>query len=424
LHRNFGSLTATARSSGAQSQAAGIAWPADGISGYPTVEALAASEGVQTLLLSSSAIPPGQSKTVLRVHNGGPIPGYMNVLLANESLARLLAGLSTPGSAFATAQDFLAQTALAAQQDQPGAPIIVAPPQRWDPATGLAADLLAETARAPWLSPVSLTSLTAGKHIPRVPASAVSSSPPPIGKYELRKLFRVDTGIAQLDDVAANHDNKLSLAVATIESSAWQGKSRSTARAMLTTVIGKIDKQERAVQIFAEPKVTLGGLKGSVPVSIDNGLGYAVRVRLKASSQAPGVKITLAPPGVFTVQAHSAFTVRLHVQATAVGSTTVTMSLLDKSGRPLQPVQSQSMTVEVTQVGVLGVIICAAALGVFLIAYAARAARRAHPAGGADDLADPGSAADQDGDRSTESAEPDTVMAERTELGSASAPGP
>jgi Family of unknown function (DUF6049) len=426
LHRNLTPPSATARLSGAQSQAPAVAWLADGIAGYPTTEPLVAW-GIQTLLLSQSALP-AEDSTVLRVRNY--VGGYLNILLANGPLTRLLssdsstAAGSTRGSAFATAQDFLAQTALAAQQDQPGAPVVVAPPQRWDPATGLTTELLAETASAPWLSPVSLTSLTTAKHIPQVSSSAFANSAARLRKSQVRKLARADSGIRQLDNLAAHSDSKLFLAVATIESSAWQGKSRKTVRAMLSTVMSKIGQQERGVQIFAEPRVTLGGLKGSVPVSIDNRLGYAVKVRLKLTySTATGVKITPDPDNVVTVPAHTAETVRLHVQATEVGSTALTLSLQNRSHQPLLA-KAQSMTVEATQVGVLGVIIGAAALGVFLIAYAARAVRRGHPGGGAGDPADADPAADQGGDHSTAPAEPDTVMAERTELGTAGAPGP
>jgi hypothetical protein len=299
----------------------------------------------------------------------------------------------------------------------------VAPPRRWDPATGLAADLLAETASAPWLSPASLASLTAGKHIPIVPSPHWAIPSTPISNYRLHKLHQLDHGIRVLTGMAAAPDKSLRLArlaLATIESSAWQGKSRDTARHMLVLVLGQIKKQEHAVQIVAEPRATLGGLKGIVPVSIENRLGYAVKVQLHLQSQAPGAKITPVPSRVVTVPAGTAVPVRLHVQATQVGSTTVTMSLRNKDGQQLQLVPTQSMTVEATQVGVLVVIICAAVAGVFLIAYAARVARRGHPAGGAGDPADPRPAADQ----RTEPAEPDTVMAERTELGAAGAPGP
>lgn len=421
LHRSFEPSTANAPASGAQSQATDIAWPADGIFGYSTVEFLAAQAAIRTLLLSRSALPAEQS-TVLRVTNGAG--GYTNVLLADNSLTQLLgSGGSTAGSAFATAQDFLAQTALAVQR-HPGTPVIVAPPRRFDPAPGLTADLLAETASARWLSPVALTSLTTGRHIPDVPNPAWASSRARIGRRVLRRLGVVDYKIAQLQSMAAVPSDSLSLAASTVESSAWQGQSRTTALAMLRALTSQIAKQEHDVQVYAEPRVTLGGLKGNVPVSIDNRLGYAVQVRLQLRySQDTGVKVTAEPSGPVRVPAHTAVTVRLHVQATEVGSTTITMSLLNRSGQML-PAQSQSMIVEATQVGVLGVIICAAALGVFLIAYAARAVRHGRPDGSADQPADLGPAADQARDHSTDPAEADTVMAERTELGTAGAPGP
>ena len=407
LHRNLGN--------------AGIAWPADGIAGYSTVEYLAANENVRTLVVSTAALRNSPS-TVVRVANGDGT--YMKILLANASITNLIATRNrSAGSAFSTAQDFLAQTALAASA-QPGSPIIVAPPRRWDPPAGLAADLLTDTASAPWLSPVSLASLAAGPRIPSVKEPHWAKSSPRINRQELGKLTRLDNKKNQLETLAAKPDNNLLLAVATVESSAWQGRSNRIALRMLAYVRRVIGRQEREVQILAEPRVTLGGLKGSVPVSIDNRLGYSVKVKLELRSQSAGVKITPVP-GVMTVPAHSALTVKLHVQATQVGSTTITMSLENKNSQPLLPAEvPPSMTIEATQVGVLGVIIFAAALGIFLIAYTARAVHRGRPGGGADQPVDHGLTADQGSDHSAEPAEPDTVMAERTGYGTAGAPGP
>jgi len=421
LRRNIGSLVRANRTYGAASQAAGIAWPADGAN-YSTVEYLAPKADIRTLLLSGSAPPAGQQSTVVKVKNS--IGGYMNVLLADESLSDLLAADgSKAGSTFATAQDFLALTALAAQQNN-GSPIIVAPPRRFDPAPGLTHDLLAETASASWLSPASLTSLTAVKHIPVVASSSLATASARIGKRELRRLSIVDSNIQQLQSIAANQADFLAQAVATVESSAWQGRSKATALTMLRAVRISITRQEREVRIFAEPRVTLGGLKGSVPVSIDNGLGYAVSVELRVQySSVTGIKITTSPPGPILIKAHTAQPVRLHVQAAEVGSSVVSLSLANSHGVPL-PAQSSMMTIEATQVGVLGAIIGAAAIGVFLVAYAFRAVRRSRLASPAGQPAGLGPAADQGDDQSAEPAEPDTVMAERTELGTAGAPGP
>ncbi len=423
LHRNL-DPAATSETPAPLTQAAGIAWPTAGVPGYGTLENLANVDGVGTLVLSSSAFP-GQQDSVLKTADGGG--SYITALLASQSLTGLLGSASSaPGAAFDTAQQFLAVTALLAQE-VPSQPIVVAPPQRWDPPAGLAADLLADTATAPWLSPVGLTSLASARHVHVVPTSAWpsgSAGPAPVSsRAELHQLRMLGRDIAQLESIRARPVPNLYLAVSTVESSAWQGTSKGVARAMLATLSDRLSYEQQAVKIIAEKRITLGGLKGSVPVSIDNPLGYAVRVQLQLQySQKSGIKITADPQGLVTVAPRTAQTVRLRVQAAEVGSTTVTLRLASPGGLLMSV--PQRMTIQATQVGVLGMIICAAALGVFLIASAARAVRRGRPATGADQREGDEPGDDHDDDGSAERAEPDTVMAERSELGAAGKPGP
>jgi hypothetical protein len=433
LHRSLSPGTTSGTTSGTPgslTEATAIAWSAVGVPGYDTLENLAPA-GVRILVLSTSAFPPGQD-SVLKT----PVPGnYMTALLASQSLTQLLGSSSSaPGSAFLTGQQFLAETALLAQQvggqQVPAQPIVVAPPPYWDPPAGLAAGLLADTSRAPWLSQVSLTSLASTRHIQIVPNQnwpAGSVGPTRVTRSELRKLRTLDREILQLQGIRAHPDPYLFLAVSALESSAWQGAPKAIPNAMLAILARRIAVQQQGVQIIAEKRITLGGLRGGVPVSIDNHLGYPVRVRLQLQySQASGIKITADPRGMVTIPPHQTQTVRLGVQATEVGSTTVTMTLAGQGGQPLPGLQR--MTIQATQVGVLGVIIFAAALGVFLIASAARAVRRGRPETGADQPAseeppdDP--ANDHHGGGSADRAEPDTVMAERTELGAVGKPGP
>jgi hypothetical protein len=246
------------------------------------------------------------------------------------------------------------------------------------------------------------------------------------GRAVLRQLRVLNREIAELQSIRAKPDPGLYLAVSAAESSAWQGASKGTARRMLETLADRIAAEQSSVQIVAEPRITLGGLKGSVPVSIENRLGYAVKVQLKVEfSQATGIKITGDPSGLVTVPAHMTQTVRLRVQATEVGSTTVTMRLANQDGQPLAAALARRMTIQATQVGVLGMIIFAAALGVFLIASAARAVRRGRPPTGTDQEGSAEPSDDHDDERGADHAEPDTVMAERTQLGAASGtPGP
>ena len=424
----------TSTTAASLTQAAGIAWSPVGVPGYFTLENLANVDHVRTLVLSSSAFPRARY-SVLKTLDGGGGCGtggcYMTALLASQSLTQLLRSHSSaPGSAFTTGQQFLAETALLAQQapaqQVPAQPIVVAPPPRWAPSSTLAADLLAETSRAPWLSQVSLTSLASARHIPVVPTQnwpAGSAGPTHLTRPDLRKLRLLDREIAQLEGIRAHADPALYLAVSTLESSALLGTSPGTTDAMVATIARRIDGAQQSVRIIAEKRITLGGLKGSVPVSIDNRLGYAVRVQLRLQyNQADGVRIDADPQGLVTVPAHQTQTIRLRVQAQVVGSTTVTMLLANQGGDPLSvPLR---MTIQATQVGVLGMIIFAAALGIFLIASAARAVRRGRPGTGADEPAGDAPTTDHDAAGSADTAKADTVNAERTELGAVGKPGP
>jgi hypothetical protein len=401
------------------SDATAFVWPPNGTINYTTLEDLATSPGyVRSALVSTKELPLG-SPTVTKTLNGKG--GYFDLVLASQSLTALLGSHgAAAGSAFATGQEFLAQTALLAQED-PRQPIVVAPPQRWGPAPHVAADLLADTAAAPWLSSSSLASLTDGK-LPTTRTGALNAAQPALSQWETHLLIRADRYVAQVQLLKANPDDSLFQAVATVESSAWRGKAQTRALNQLESLVGRLQGQEQDVQIVAEKRVTLGGLKGTVPVSIENRLGYEVQVKL-AVSQPSELRASPSPGTLITIQPHDAVTVKLHVTASAVGSSTISLSLVNRDGTTL-PGDPTKMTIQATQVGVLGTIVVAIALGVFLIAYAARAVRRGRPAP-SDEAAD-GQRRDQDStaEGSTVAAEADTVMAEHTQLGAAGAPGP
>jgi Family of unknown function (DUF6049) len=428
LDRTLGPASATSRPT-AEGQTAGISWPADGIpggnAGYPVLENLA-EDGIQTLLLPSSYLPDYRA-TVLRAADNGV---YVKLLLANESLTRLLATSGSTGdSDFATAQEFLAETALLARQ-HPGQPIVVAPPQRWAPAPRLAAELLAATGSASWLSPASLASLTSGKKIPLLAPLPSVRGRRGLQPTEAKLLRRVDDALARVELLRAKQDANDYLPLLAAESSAWQGTPK-VALGALRALEQRIRHQlSQGVQIESEQRFTLGGLKGSVPVSVDNTLGFQVVVKLlvgyKSSS---GITITVSPGGaasqggLVTVPPRTVVTVHLRVQAATVGATTVTLRLANSKGQSLLGSPTQQLTIQATQVGVLGVIIFAVALGIVLIAMAARAARRGRLGPAPEQATDPGFSAEHADDRPAAPPEPDTVMAERTELGAAGAPG-
>ena len=401
-----------------QPDAAAVAWSAGEPASYGTLENLAAVDGVRSVLLSSSVFPFEQTSVLQTLDGSG---SYVNVLLANESLTSLLGSANAgAGSGFATAQEFLAETALMAQE-APAVPIIVAPPQRWQPPAGLAAQLLTETASAPWLSPASLMSLPTAKGIPTVQTPADTGAPA-LSPAELSKLDSLDSAIAQLQALRVEPDPALYLAASTVESSAYEGRFKGAALSMIAALTSQIAAQQHGVHIIADSRVTLGGLRGTVPVSIDNRLGYPVQVKLQLSySQAAETKITTAPPGLVSVPAHTAQVIRLRIAETQTGSTTITMTLANRAGQVLsgRPVR---MIVQTTQVGSVAMIIGAVALGVFLLGSAARAIRRDRPRPSGGEPGDTRPSGDDEPGQSTGEALPDDTP--HSELGTTGTPRP
>jgi hypothetical protein len=392
----------------------GFAWPAGGIAGFSTLETLPVN-GISTVLTDSASLPQAPG-TVVRSPDEN---GHLTVLLANDGLTQTLgSGGSTPGDTFGTEQLFLAETAELAAAS-PAQPIIVAPPQRWRPSAALASGLLSETATAPWLSPSSLSLVAAAKHVPEYqPPVKTGRLQTPFSPVVLRRLRSLDRQITDLQGIQAYPNANLWLGAATIESSAWDGSSAGNRTALLGTVESYFSKQVNSVEIIADRRVTLGGLKGSVPVSIYNKLDYAVQVKLKISADS-GLHVSQSPGNLIMVPAHREQRVELHIQASQVGSASITLRLLSAANLAL-PAKTITMTVQATQLGVLAMIILAVALGVFLIASAARAVHRSRTASSGDTDARPATA---EGEAEPNATQADTVEGERTELKAAGQPG-
>jgi hypothetical protein len=374
-----------------------LAWPADGLANYPMLETLAAVDGIKTVVLSSSAMPPLQSlsytpSAVSSTPDGEG--GDMRVLLADSTLTQILGSVTAhsdpAGASFAAQQFFLAETAMiAAEAPQLSRAVVVAPPRRWDPPASLASGLLADTASAPWLNPVSAGSLAADQH---ATGQVARQAPQSIGpELTSPSLLR---GAAVADQRAAVVQSmrvkpvpaRLTQSVTAIESSAWSGSAagQQQARVMLRRVLGYLANQEHGVSIVEPGRDTLGGQTGPIPISIDNKLRYPVQVKVDftVSQKAGGDFAVLSNPGLITVPADGIITKKVKVKASSIGSTTVSLRLLAPDGQPLSgtPV---NMTVQSTQLGTVTLIVLAAALAVFMIASASRAIRRGRASGGA-----------------------------------------
>jgi hypothetical protein len=425
---------------------AALAWPADGLANYPMLETLAALDGIKTVVLSSSAMPPLATlpytpSAVTSTPDGEG--GDMQVLLADSTLTQILGSVTAqsdaPGASFAAQQMFLAQTAMiAAESPNLSRAIVVAPPRRWDPPAGLASGLLADTTTAPWLAPVSAGHLAAD---PNPTGQVARQAPEVIGPHLtsgslLRGAAVADQRAALVQSLRVKSGPQLTQAIEAIESSAWRGSAagQQQARAMLRRVLTYLADQTRQVSIVEPGRDTLGGQTGPIPISIDNKLKYAVNVRVQftVSQGRGGDFAVLSNPGRITVPAESIITKKVKVKASSIGSTTVSLRLLAPDGQPL-PGAPVNMTVQSTHLGNLTLVVLAAALAVFLIASASRAIRRGRASGGAAPRSapdgpghgGPGAGRRDGGDRANHPAgnEPDQRADEPADHGTSHQPG-
>jgi hypothetical protein len=370
-----------------------IAWPAAGIADYTVLSSLAAN-GIGTVILDSSLMPPtlpvGYTPSAITTTPDGVNAG-LHVALADSALSHLLADAPTASASrpaagsFATEQRFLAETAMiAAEQPRLPRTVVVTPPRQWNPAPGLASQLLAETMSAPWLRPASLASLVAAGpgagQVARHAPPHRETGPGELHKSLLRKLKGAENEIRlQASMLDESPDTYLASAVATVESSAWRGDPAQP-RALLRRITGYLDAQFRQVRIVGTGQDTLTGKSGSVPVSINNKLNHPVTVKLRVRAPSGRITIDLPPKPVVILQ-HQQRTVAVRVHAATAGSTVLKLQLFAPNGLPLPGTRAQ-LTVDATHFGSTALVIIAVAAGVFVITAVARAVRRRNQAGG------------------------------------------
>jgi len=394
------------------------AWPADGIADYAALENLAASDGINTVVLDSSTMPPSPAQDYTpsaQTTTPDGVGSPLKVLLSDDTITQILASGDSPkdsqASAFAVRQRYLAETAMI-DAEQPNLPrsVVVAPPRNWDPPAGLASELLQETIGAPWLKSVSLSQLAAAKN----PSGVVTREPPRAhSKAQLTKSLLVQARLVDqrarlLTSVAQGRNGALDDAAAAIESAAWRGGGSAGAQgaALASEISAYLQNQESKLTIIGVTRVTLGGLKGTVLVSISNELGYAVSVKLQAL---PGTGVTAAgPQHAVEVGPGQQEIVKLAVTATSVGSTTLRLRLLTPQGMPLPG--ETLMTVQATHYGTLALGIIAVALGVFVLTAVARAIRRGRR--GREAAGQPAQDPEAPPDRREDSEGADNVMAD------------
>jgi hypothetical protein len=381
LDRPFGTNGAGTGDGGAPS----VAWPAGGTADASVLTALANSTDVKTVLLNSAELP-NASSTVSSVTTG--IGSQMQLLLTDSGLTSTLGSAtarSTAGAQFATEQNFLAQTAMivAEEPSVPGRSVVVAPPARWDPSAAEAGTLLSMTAKAPWLHPATLSSLSSSSvttdHTdPRqsLPGDQVSGAE--LSRGYLDQVKTVGTSLALYENLLSQPGaaalQSLQAALAVTESSAWRGNGSAGGARALSYLSGFLRDSEQKVTIIAGKKVLLAGASGDTPVSVQNGMDAPIEVGVTVTVP-PGSPLTVGKAGKYssliTVPAGKTGTVRVPVSSSAISTTTMQLQLVTKNGSPLAWT-TETLSVQATRYGRALLILIGAALGVLVLTSVAR----------------------------------------------------
>jgi len=369
-------------------QFSAIAWPAAGTANGLVLSSFA-TQNVNTVILAAPAVSPlNYTPGAVSTRPTG-IGHTLYALLADHQISALLgahAASTKPGDAFHTSQLYIAETAMIASElPSTRRPIMVAPPQRWDPSKQLATNLLSDTVAAPWLQPSTVGQMVAqpAEHLyPRGTQSPASAELP---AKLLSDVSKLDHRIALLQSIRLKPDPSLNRAVFAIESAAWRGKGVRQARVLYEQIQDYVNSQLRGVTIRGGGgrsnayRVTFGGKNAQVPLSIHSDLRYPVKVALRV--KADHATVTGVPPVIVVPPRGYAPAVKLKVHVKADhGSIRLSLVTPDSrlKNRPL-PAPPQVILVHPTDFGTIALVLIAAALALFVIASAARAIKHGRP---------------------------------------------
>lgn len=362
------------------------AWPPGGFIDQRAVDALF-SDGATSLVLADAALPPviapNETPSALAslVTAAGTIPTALSDSILSAAITE---GAETPGASRLTLQRYLAETLMIeaeAPSDQRS--IVVAPGRRWAPTPTLAAALLADTGKVPWLGSTTVGTILAGQAttpIQRQPLTYPGDArraelPPPY----IRGVGRQQHLLSQLTNILPPGDSEtrpFSTALLRALSSAWRGEGAAR-RPWLDAFAGSLDSMISGVRIVSArySTVTLTGHGGKVPVTIANDLHapVTITVQLENASQ----RLALPHNGRVKVEipAERQTTVDVHATSKTSGVFPLQVQLLTPSGQKYG--KAVQLYVRSTVYGTITLVITGAATAALLLAVGFRLTRRA-----------------------------------------------
>lgn len=358
-----------------------VAWLPGGPTDRGVLSALQETGQVNTVVVGSDDEPslPSTNPSTAGTRSGTP----MRVLTADSGLTDVLgtaASNSSPGSQFATEQNFLAQTAMIVAEEPftSGRSVVIAPPRRWAPSGTEAGALLKESVQAPWLRPAKLSDVAASRATP-APMPSYQLNSDQLSSSYMGDVKAVQSGLMNyqnlLDQPSSSVTQSLQAALTSTASSAWRGTAEGAGTANLIELADFAQTSERKVKIIAGKKFLLAGASGDIAVSVQNGTSHTVRVWVRPKVSDVGQLSVGKFNRLITIPAGKTGTVKMPVHATGIETTTLRLQLVTQNGTSL-PWTQQPLTIQVTRYGRALIFLIGGALGVVVLASGLRWARR------------------------------------------------
>ncbi|TDC38648.1 hypothetical protein E1281_39050, partial [Actinomadura sp. KC345] len=378
------------RNTGVATQALGrpadahVAWPPHGAGGPGTLEQLSKNtlKDGGAFLMSSSQFQnpptgaPPNAATAIQTE-----AGKKDALLYDEKLNKIVSnGKAGP---LQTEQRFLAETAMiAAEAPNLQRTVVVAPDRHWNPAPGLAENLLQYTQDAEWLREMPLSKIESSG----AQARTFNGYPDAFERYELgeahlAQVRAVSRRAATFQSVLTNDINiSHERALLRMQSVAWRVMPRR-AKLVRNALADQVESDMQQVRIVTtkNKRVLMGGSSGKLPVLVENTLSnQSVKVRLVASSE-NSAKLQLGEldpeEAVIELQPGERAQRWIPAQAAGNGNFRVRLDLVipDSGGRTLG--SGETITVVTTGYGQLALLITGGGLAVLFVGVGVRAIR-------------------------------------------------
>ena len=359
-----------------------LAWPPGATFG-PDVESLLAGQGAKGVVVPEEALPLSEGvyytpTAPSRLESGAL--GSTTALVVDRQLAGIVAGTGEEGPRLGV-QRFLADAAMVSlERPNDVRDVVVAPPREWDPVGDFAVQLLEQTHAAPWVEPVALADVLDDE--PSQLARTLTPPGPGVlpadqvrrvvdARRALQRVRGILTDPQRAPEELAHLDDALLRAV----SSRW-GADAAGGRRLTDTVNHVVTTQLGRVRIVPGGVITMTGRSGRIPLTFQNDLGQAVRVRVRIDSRdrlalkgadgwRRGQEIPVPPGGSTRV---------IEGKATTGGLFPVKVELLAADGAPIAP--ATTLRVRSTAWGAVALGVTAGAFGLLLVGSATRLVQR------------------------------------------------